>query len=113
MGRWATLALVALVVLATGALPAGAEDESEVEATSTQRPPLDLAARIRSASPSGDLHLTVDVSLPEFIALQRLDEADRQRLLGLAPRCRSRMTAVSTVSSPATQQLLVLVTCAP
>lgn len=108
MGRFAALALVALVGLAAGLSPAGAEYESEVEATSIQEPPLDLATRIRSASASGDL--TVDLSVLEFIALQRLAQEERQRLLGLAPGCQSRMTAVSTASAPSAR-LHVSIAC--
>jgi hypothetical protein len=112
MVRAAALVLVAFMALAAGAPRAGAEDDSQVERTSVQDQPLDVAARIKNASQPGTTHLTVDVSIVEFITLQRLPVEDRQRLLGLSPGCQSRMTAASPAGSRP-DRVLVVIACAP
>ena len=112
MRRLAALALAALLVL-TAEIPwAGAEDDSDVDLTSVAERPLDLSARISGASPSREGQRSVEVSVPEFLALQRLAHTDRQRLLGLAPSCQTRMTAVADPSAPQSR-LLIVVACAP
>jgi hypothetical protein len=112
MLRVAALVLVALTALTAGAPGARAEDDSEVERVSTPDGPLDLVARIRNASGADKTHLAVDVSIVEFITLQRLPAEDRQRLFGLVPGCQTRMTAASTASGRA-DRVLVVIACAP
>jgi hypothetical protein len=110
--RAALLALVTLVALAAGPLSVTAEDDTALEVVSLEERPLDLAARLKNASGAGTTHLTVDVSIVEFITLQRLAPEDRQRLFGLAPGCQSRMTA-SSAASARPDRVLVVIACAP
>jgi hypothetical protein len=56
--------------------------------------------------------LTLEVSLPDFIQLQRLDDGDRRALLGLPASCTPGLTAVTGAMAPS-RRLFVLVVCEP
>lgn len=55
---------------------------------------------------------TLEVSLQDFIELQRLDDGDRRLRLGLPASCNPSLTAVTGAIS-LSSRLLVLVTCSP
>ena len=109
--RVVSLAFAVLVGLMPGIGRADGGDEPAVETVAIDDTTRSVAARIRRGSVAGEAHLAVELSVPEFIALQRLAEDERQNLLGLSATCRPSMTAISAPSS-LPNRLLVVVACA-
>jgi hypothetical protein len=56
--------------------------------------------------------LTLEISLPDFIQLQRLDDGDRRVLLGLPATCTPGLTAMAGATDPS-RRLFVVVVCEP
>jgi hypothetical protein len=110
--RFVALAFAVLVGLVPGIGRADGGDDPTVETAAIDDTTRGVAAKIRRVSPAGETHLAVELSVLEFIALQRLAEDERQSLLGLSATCRPSMTAVSTPSS-VPNRLLVVIACAP
>jgi hypothetical protein len=67
-----------------------------------------LEERLKSAGHS--TLRTLDVSMPEFVELQRLDDNGRRQLLGLPAPCTPGVTAMMAPASSA-PRLVVLITC--
>ena len=54
--------------------------------------------------------LTVDLSISEFLEIQRLDEGDRRTRLGLPENCIPGLTAMLRTTSPA-DHVVVIISC--
>jgi hypothetical protein len=67
-----------------------------------------LEERLKSAGHS--TLRTLEVSMPEFVELQRLDDNGRRQLLGLPAPCTPGVTAMMAPASSA-RRLVVLITC--
>jgi len=82
-------------------------DKDDLAATDAQR-----SARLQERLKSADHSklLTLDVSLAEFVELQRLDDHGRRLRLGLPAPCNPGVTAMMAPGSPA-RRLVVLITC--
>ncbi len=83
-------------------------DDSPLEITASSGQP-GLEKRLKSARHSEGL-LTLDVSMREFVELQRLDDNGRRLLLGLPEHCNPGITAMMAPTSTA-GRLVALITC--
>ncbi len=83
-------------------------DDSPFEITASSGQP-GLAERLKSARYSDGL-LTLDVSMQEFVELQRLDDNGRRLLLGLPGHCNPGITAMMVPRSTV-RRLVALITC--
>ena len=68
-----------------------------------------LEGRLKSTRHSDGL-LTLDVSMQEFVELQRLDDNGRRLLLGLPGHCNPGITAMMAPTSTV-RRLVALITC--
>ena len=110
--RFIALAFAVLVGLTPGIGRADGGDDPAVETAAIDATTRSAAAKIRRVSPAGQAHLAVELSVLEFIGLQRLAEDERQALLGLPATCRPSMTAVSATNT-VPHRLLVVIDCSP
>src|SRR5438552_17626058 len=83
-------------------------DDSLFEITASIGQP-GLEGRLKSARHSDGL-LTLDVSMREFVELQRLDDNGRRFLLGLPAHCNPGITAMMARTSTV-GRLVALITC--
>src|SRR5437667_1575225 len=83
-------------------------DDSLFEITASIGQP-GLEGRLKSARHSDGL-LTLDVSMREFVELQRLDDNGRRYLLGLPAHCNPGITAMMAPTSTV-RRLVALITC--
>jgi len=83
-------------------------DDSPFEITASSGQP-GLAERLKSARYSDGL-LTLDVSMQEFVELQRLDDNGRRLLLGLPGHCNPGITAMMVPRSTV-RRLVAVITC--
>jgi len=83
-------------------------DDSLFEITASIGQP-GLEGRLKSARHSDGL-LTLDVSMREFVELQRLDDNGRRFLLGLPAHCNPGITAMMAPTSTV-RRLVALITC--
>src|SRR5207245_9522145 len=83
-------------------------DDSPFEITASSGQP-GLAERLKSARYSDGL-LTLDVSMQEFVELQRLDDNGRRLLLGLPGHCIPGITAM-LVPRSTVRRLVALIAC--
>ena len=83
-------------------------DDSLYEITASIGQP-GLEGRLKSTRHSDGL-LTLDVSMREFVELQRLDDNGRRFLLGLPAHCNPGITAMMAPTSTV-RRLVALITC--
>jgi len=105
-----SLLFVATMLLATVATHAATEDDWFLDTVVDRRPHVDGARPPAVLRPDGSL--TVDLSLAEFLEIQRLDEGDRRTRLGLPKTCIPGLTAMMRMASPA-DQVTVMISCTP
>ncbi len=107
--RAAFFSLLGVAITILAVLPAQASDEDDwfLDTVVDHRPQIEKA---RTPVPRPDGALTVDLSMSEFLDLQRLDEGDRRTRLGLPADCIPGLTAMMPTTATS-DHLVVMITC--